>query len=234
MGVERGEVPTGPGRDPAAKRRVLEGLRKVAQRQPLLAQLVLQHRPGGARLDPRRQRLRVDLQHPIQPPQVQRDNRPIPQPRLHPTDHARPAPERNDRGPLGLSPGEHHLDLRLVPRKRNEIRRVLEFPPEPPHHVPISLPQRARNPLVVVVREQVPEPPEPPTAPPAAPPPRAEPAPRPRPRTRAAPLSPPQPPRAPSGRRLVLVPPPPVLEPPLIDGNAPLEARDSPPREAPR
>ena len=112
----------------------------------MLAQLLLQPRPGGAGLDPRRQRLRVDLQHPIQPPQVERDERPIPQPRLDPADHAGPAAERDHRRPLRLGPAQHRLDLRLVPRQRHQIRRILEFPPEPPHHVPIGLPQRVRRP----------------------------------------------------------------------------------------
>ena len=43
--VERGEVAAGAGGDPAAERRVLERLRVVAQRQPVLAQLLLERRP---------------------------------------------------------------------------------------------------------------------------------------------------------------------------------------------
>ncbi len=155
--VERGEVPPGPGRDPAPQRRVLEGLREVAQRQPVLAQLVLQAGPGRPGLDPCRQRLRIHLQHPVEPPQVHRDERPLLQPPLHPADHARPPAEGNDRRPLRLGPGEHQLDLRLVPGKRHQIRRVLELPPKPPHHVPISLPQRVRNPLVVLVPKKLPK-----------------------------------------------------------------------------
>ena len=56
--VERREVPAGAGRDPAAERRELERLREVAQRQAVLAQLVLEARAGRAGLDPRRARVR--------------------------------------------------------------------------------------------------------------------------------------------------------------------------------
>ena len=155
--VERREVPARPRRHPTPERRVLERLRKVPQRQPVLPQLILQPRPGSPRLNPRGQRLRIDLEHPIQPLQIERDHRPILQPRLHPTDHTRPTAERNDRGPLSLSPREHHLDLRLVLGKRHQIRRILEFPPKPPHHVPIGLPQCMGHPLVVVIRKEIPE-----------------------------------------------------------------------------
>ena len=44
----------GAGGDPAAERRELEGLREVAQREPVRAQLVLEAGPGRAGLDPRR------------------------------------------------------------------------------------------------------------------------------------------------------------------------------------
>ena len=223
MGVERREMPAGAGRNPAPQGRVLEGLGEVAQGQPVLAQLVLQPGPGGAGLDPRRQRLRVDLQHPIQPAQIERDHRPIPQPRLDPTDHAGPAAKRHHRGPLRLAPGEHRLDLRLVPGKSHQIRRVLEFPPEPPHHIPVSLAQSMRNPLVVIVAEQIPESAR--SLQPRRPqldrvqrhrllrlP--AEPKPLPDPASGLPKLLP--------GGHLILVPPPPVLEPSFIHANAPL------------
>ena len=214
--VESREVAAGPGRDPAAQRRVLERLREVTQGQPVLAQLLLQPRPGRPGLDPRRQRLRVDLQHPVEPPQVEGHERPLPQPPLDPADHARPAAKGNDCGPLRLAPAQHRLDLGLVPRQRHQIRRIRKFPPQPPHHVPVSLPQRPRDPLVLPLREQIPK--------------RRrrlqprlahlhriernsllrrlpEPKPRPDPGRSLLQLFP--------RGRLILVPPPPVLEPPL-------------------
>ena len=124
-----------PGRDPAAQGRVLKRLREVAQRQAVLAELLLQPGPGRPSLDPRRQRLRVDLQHPVQPAQVERDDRPLPEPRLNAADDAGPAPERHHRRALRLAPAQHHLDLRLVARQGNQVRRVRELPPEAPHDI---------------------------------------------------------------------------------------------------
>ena len=72
---QRREVPAGPGRDPAAQGRVLEGLREVAQGQAVLAQLLLEPRPARPGLDPRRQRARVDFDHPVEPAQVHRHHR---------------------------------------------------------------------------------------------------------------------------------------------------------------
>ena len=68
-----------------------------------------------------------------------------------------PAAERDNRRPLGLGPAQHRLDLRLVLREGDQVRRVLELPVEPPHHIPVGLPQRVRDPLVVPIREQVPK-----------------------------------------------------------------------------
>ena len=145
MWVSQGrEVAAGPGRDPAAEGRVLEGLREVAQGEAVLAQLLLQPRPGRAGLDPRRQRGRVDLEHPVEPAQVQRDDRPLAEPRLDPADDAGAAAERDHRRPLGLGPAQHRLDLRLVAREGDQVRRVLELPPEAPHHVAVGL-ARARR-----------------------------------------------------------------------------------------
>src|SRR5689334_4579723 len=157
MRIERREVPARPGRDPATQRRVLEALREVPQRQPMLLELLLQSGPCRTGLDPRRQRLPINLQHSIQPLQVKRHHRPLHIPRLDPTNHARPAPERHDNRPLGLSPLQHHLDLRLVPRISHQIRRIRKFPPKPPHHIPICLPQRMHHSLVVPLRKQIPK-----------------------------------------------------------------------------
>ena len=90
VGVERREVAAGPGGDPAAEGRVLERLREVAQGEAVLAELVLEARPGRAGLDPGRLRDRVDLEHPVHPPQVDRDDAAVvlPHPRLDAADHA--------------------------------------------------------------------------------------------------------------------------------------------------
>ncbi len=124
----------------------------------MLAQLLLQPRPSGAALDPRRQRFRLDLEHAVEPPQIHRHHRPVAESRLDPADDAGAAAERDHRGTAGLGPAQHRLDLRLVARTRDQVRRILELPPEPTDDVSVGLAQCPRGPLVLVVGEQVAEP----------------------------------------------------------------------------
>ena len=160
---------------------------------------------------------RVDLEHPVQPPQVERDDRPVPEPRLDPADDAGAAAEGDHRRPLGLGPAQHRLDLRLVPWESDEIGRVLEFPPEPPHHVPVRLSQRVAKPARssrrvnrspklagAFSRGSRSSTASSGTGSSSSPP---KPKPLPDPSSSLLQLF--------LGRRLVLVPPPPVLEPPL-------------------
>ena len=70
---------------------------------------------------------RVDLEHPVEPAQVHRHHRPLAEPRLDPADDAGAAAERDHRGALGLGPAQHRLDLRLVAREGDQVRRVLEL-----------------------------------------------------------------------------------------------------------
>jgi hypothetical protein len=64
---------TGSGRDPTAERRALERLWEVPQRQPVRAQLVLECGAVDARLDPRRPRRSVDLEHLVEVAEVDGD-----------------------------------------------------------------------------------------------------------------------------------------------------------------
>ena len=195
VGLQGREVPAGPGRDPAAEGRVLEGLREVAQGEAVLAQLLFQPRPGGPGLDPRRQRLRVDLQHPVEPAQVHRHHRPLAQPRLDPADDAGAAAERDHRRALGLGPAQHRLDLRLVAREGDQVRWVGEVARRSPgRRRGRTSPARARPARSARRRTGPRAAPAPSAAPPAAPPAPAAPASRPRHRTRTAPGSLPPPP----------------------------------------
>ena len=60
--------------DPTAKRRELERLREVAQRQAVLAELCLQSRPERAGLDARGARDLVELEYTVQRAEVDRDH----------------------------------------------------------------------------------------------------------------------------------------------------------------
>ena len=66
VGVEGGEVPAGPGGEPAAEGGELEGLREVAQGQAVRAQLVFQVRAEDAGLDAGGAAGRVDLEHAVE------------------------------------------------------------------------------------------------------------------------------------------------------------------------
>ena len=71
--VQRRVVTAGARREPAAERRELERLREVAQREPVRAELVLERGAVHAGLDPRRARLAVDLEHPVERAEVDAD-----------------------------------------------------------------------------------------------------------------------------------------------------------------
>ena len=126
VGLQGGEVAAGAGRDPAAERRVLERLREVAQRQPVLAQLVLERRPGGAGLDPRRPRDRVDLEHAVQRRRSRVTTGRSPSRGSTPPTDAGAAPERDHRR-AGLAQLEHR-STSASSREGDDVRRVVERP----------------------------------------------------------------------------------------------------------
>src|SRR5437588_487023 len=72
-GVQRREVSARARGDPAAEGRELERLREVPQRQTVLGELLLEVRADRARLDPRRLRDGVDLEHAVERLKVDRD-----------------------------------------------------------------------------------------------------------------------------------------------------------------
>ena len=74
VGVDAGVVAAGAGGQPAAEGRELEGLREVAQRVAVRPELVLEHRAEGAGLDARGPRDRIDLEHPVEAAEVDRDD----------------------------------------------------------------------------------------------------------------------------------------------------------------
>ena len=71
--VQRREVAARAGGDPAAERRELERLRKMAQREAVRAQLVLERRTEHAGLNARRARAAIDLEHAIETAEIDAD-----------------------------------------------------------------------------------------------------------------------------------------------------------------
>ena len=219
MRVERREVAAGAGRDPAAERRELERLREVAQRQPVLAELLLEPRAGRAGLDARRARDRVDLEHAVERAAGRSTTAPRsrPRPRLDAADDARAAAVRDRRR------ARRRRTSRAPPRPRP--RRAgsattsggwSKSPAERAHDVAVGLAVGVRGAVVALGRATSPRArPAAPAAARAARPPRAGPAPRARrPEARAARRSPAAAASQLLARRLlVLVAPAPVLPP---------------------
>ena len=151
------EVPAGARRDPAAERRELERLRVEAQRQPVLAELPLQLRPGRARLDPRRARAVVDLEHAVQRAQAQRDGAGVRAgPRVDAADDARAAAGRDHGEVRAGRPLQHRAQLVLVARRRDRVGRVREAAAEPAHDVEVRAPVRVQRARVRVLAERQP------------------------------------------------------------------------------
>ena len=104
VGVSGGEVPAGPGRDPAAQGGELVALRVVPQGQAVRAQSIRDGRSDGAAADARDQADVVDLDHAGQAAQVEAQHRPGPVAALDAADHRGAAAERHHRDTLGRGP----------------------------------------------------------------------------------------------------------------------------------
>ena len=120
-----GGVARRPGGDHPPERRQRVGLRVVAQRQAMLAQLALDPRPTRAGADPRCLRDRVDLQHLVEVRQVDRDDAVEAvgiDDRLDAADDIRAAPVGDHRCPGADRPLQHELEPELVTRQRDHVR----------------------------------------------------------------------------------------------------------------
>ncbi len=130
MRPQRREVPTRARRDPATQGRQLEGLREEAQRHAGSGELLLQRRSGNTRLDTRRARDVVDLEHAVQAREVQRDHavkarRHV---RLDAAADARAAAVGHHRGFRAGRPLEHLLHLPFRGREGDSVGDVIELP----------------------------------------------------------------------------------------------------------
>ena len=113
-------------------------------------------RPGPVApgLDQRGARGAVDLEHLVEPPEVERHRTGVPaaDPRLDSADDARPSAVRDDRRTAVAAPLEHVADLARVARERDHVGRVVEAPAEGAHDVAVGLPVRVRRAVVSVGR----------------------------------------------------------------------------------
>ena len=150
--VERREVAAGARGDPAAERRELKRLREVAQRQPVLAELLLEPRAGRAGLDPRRSEtgstsstrssaLRSIVTTPAKPLAARPPRR-----------RRRRSCRRRTGSPPRRADSAHSsvgLDLGLGARARDDVRRVVEAPAERAHDVAVGAAVGVQRALVV-------------------------------------------------------------------------------------
>src|SRR6266851_441018 len=123
MRVERCEMAARARRDPSAERRELEGLREMAQRVAMRAQLVFKRGTEYARLDSRRARSAVDFDHLVEIREVDRDAAAIIAicRWLDAADHARTATVRRHCHLGPVAPFEDANHVLLVARKGDDV-----------------------------------------------------------------------------------------------------------------
>ena len=154
---QRREVASRARRDPAPERGELERLREVAQRELVLAQLILERRPERAGLDARRTRDVVDLEHPIERAEVERDSAVVAGPDVgrDTADDGGAAAVGHGGHAFGRAPLEHAFHVLLAARQRHEVGRMLELSAKAPHDVRVGLAERMRGAGVDVVAADV-------------------------------------------------------------------------------
>src|SRR6202042_3811372 len=113
----------------------------MAQGEAVLGKLSLQVWSGGTALDACGARYLIHLDHLAQSREVDRDRSVVAgvHDRLHPADHARPTPVGDRGDALGCAPLQELLDVALVTRRSDEVRRMLEMAAEAEHDVRIGL-----------------------------------------------------------------------------------------------
>jgi hypothetical protein len=103
------------------------------------AELLLEPRAGGAGADTRRARHRIDVEHAVERPEVER-RRPVERrrdARLDAADDARAAAVGNDRDVRGGGPFERALHVGLAARADDEVDDVLVAPAEGANRVEV-------------------------------------------------------------------------------------------------
>ena len=147
------EVAAGACRDPSSEGRELEGLRKMAQREPRLPELPLERGAERSRLDPCGAGDIVDLEHAPELAEIQRERAVVARPGVGcDAAHDRRASAVGDhRHPLARAPLEDALDVALVTGPGHEVRRELEIAVEAANEVRIGLPERMAGARVGVI-----------------------------------------------------------------------------------
>src|SRR5216683_5665513 len=154
MRVERREMAARARRDPSAERRELEGLREMAQRVAVRAQLVFERGTEYARLDSGRARSTVDFDHHVEIREVDRDAAAIIAicRRLDAADHARTAAVRRHCHPGAVAPFEDANHVLLVARKGDDVPWIRIMAAERAHDIAKAAPIRMAGAIVGAAR----------------------------------------------------------------------------------
>ncbi len=126
VGVERREVPArGASGKPAAQAGESEGLREMAQRETVRAELIFDRGPQRARLDPCRPTHPVDLEHRTQCTDVHRDRRLV-EARLDTADHRAATTVWDRRNLFSGTPIQHIDNVLFAARPRDQVGHMVE------------------------------------------------------------------------------------------------------------
>src|SRR5262249_53316853 len=142
----------GPGRYPTSQSGKFERLREVPQGKAGGFQLLFQVRTISPSLDAGRLRGRIDLQHPVEVLQIDRDRCRVVRAgrRLDSSDDAGASSEGHCRRSRGAAPVQYVGDLLFGARERDRIWRIREVAAEDSDAVGKRAAIAVRQPLVVI------------------------------------------------------------------------------------
>ncbi len=145
------KMAAGPGDQPATECGVFEGLRKVAERQAVCLELLLQPRTSGPGLNPGRERCFVQFEQAAHSGGVEGEDRTIriSQAGLDAAANRSATTEGDDRRTPVSRPLKNLFHTGLVFRKGDQVRRVLEKAIEAANDVAVGLAERVDGPLML-------------------------------------------------------------------------------------
>src|SRR5436309_1902548 len=119
-------------------------------------ELLLERRTEHAGLDARRARGPIDLEHAVEPREVDRDRAcpPVADRRLDPADDARAAAVRDGCRPAGGAPVEHGCDVGFGAGEGDDVGRVREVPAQRANDVAERLAVRVRGAIEWLARAE--------------------------------------------------------------------------------
>src|SRR5215204_3411117 len=141
----------GPGCHPAAERAVGEAVREVTESPAVLAQLPLDVWTQRSSLNRRQPGVVIDLEHTIEPAQINRDHRPgLIRRRFEAAGDVAATAERDQHGVGSDHPINDQLHLRLVARIDDHVRDPRDVAGAQPHQISQALAIGLHDPIKVI------------------------------------------------------------------------------------